>query len=38
MSIQDLMKMSILLVMGICWVAMQYYRNDDDFEKRKRKQ
>jgi hypothetical protein len=38
MSIQDIMKMAILIGMAVCWVAMQYCHNDQDFQKRKKKQ
>jgi hypothetical protein len=38
MSIQDSMKLGILIILGICWVAMQYCHNDHDFQKRKKKQ
>lgn len=38
MSIQDSMKLGILLILGICWVAMQFYHMDDDFQNRRSKQ
>lgn len=38
MSIQDIMKMAILIGMAFCWVAMQFYHADDSFHNRKKKQ
>jgi len=38
MSIQDMMKMGILICMALCWVAMQFYHEDNNFQNRRKKQ